>query len=66
MEEAEFEESWGRKEGKEFDGQRMGGGVGRPFLTKTMAGLRHEGRGEIRLMYFNKEVEIKKRLQVNL
>lgn len=40
--------------------------MGRPFLTKTMAGLRHERRGEIRLMYFNREVEIKKRLQVNL
>lgn len=54
------------RKGRNLMDREWGGGVGRPFLTKTMAGLRHEGRGEIRLMYFNREVEIKKRLQVNL
>lgn len=39
---------------------------GRPVLTRQWLELRHEGRGEIRLMCSNKEAEIKKRLQVNL
>lgn len=29
-------------------------------LQRQWLGLRHESRGEIRLIYFNKEVEIKK------
>lgn len=60
MEEAASELTQGGQDRWDLDRE------GEASLTRQWLELRHEGRGEIRLMCSNKEAEIKKRLQVNL